>query len=175
MIEIQPPMNARPSETHNRVQIFLAGTIDNGNSKDWQRELIEANAELDVVFYNPRRNEWDSTWVQSAKNQMFKEQVNWELDHLEEADLVIFNFEAGSKSPITIGELGLSLPKYNKTLIVCCPEGYERKGNIDIMCERHGVPVFEKIEELYPIIKYFAYKKKREITCRLTENDDYHM
>ena len=32
----------------------------------------------------------------------FEHQVNWELEHLEKADLIIMNILASSKSPITL-------------------------------------------------------------------------
>lgn len=37
----------------------------------------------------------------------FEHQVNWELEHLEKADLIIMNILASSKSPITLLEMGL--------------------------------------------------------------------
>lgn len=37
--------------------VFLAGTIDDGNSFNWQESLINRCQDLDVVFYNPRRNQ----------------------------------------------------------------------------------------------------------------------
>jgi hypothetical protein len=33
--------------------------------------------------YNPRRENWDSSLVQSIDDLKFKEQVVWELDNLE--------------------------------------------------------------------------------------------
>ena len=36
----------------------------------------------------------------------FEHQVNWELEHLEKADLIIMNILASSKSPITYWRWG---------------------------------------------------------------------
>ena len=32
-------------------------------------------------------------------------------------------------------------------MIVCCPEGFYRKGNVDIVCAKYNVPVFENFDE----------------------------
>ena len=40
--------------------VFLAGTIDEGNSIDWQTSLISQIADLDVTILNPRRKIWDN-------------------------------------------------------------------------------------------------------------------
>ena len=56
------------------------------------------------------------------------------------------NFDPSSKSPITLLELGL-FAKSSK-IIVCCPEGFWRKGNVDIVCERYGVKTVNTINEL---------------------------
>ena len=38
--------------------VFLAGTIDNGDSTNWQEELIDMCQYKDIIFFNPRRKEW---------------------------------------------------------------------------------------------------------------------
>ena len=48
--------------TRHRPSIFLAGTIDQGNSRDWQAELTRSLARLDVNVYNPRRPDWVRGW-----------------------------------------------------------------------------------------------------------------
>lgn len=37
-------------------------------------------------------------------------------------------------------------------VIVCCPEGFWRKGNVDIVCQRYGVKQVETIEQLISTI-----------------------
>lgn len=51
-----------------------------------------------------------------------------------------------TKAPITLLELGLFAT--SGKLVVCCPEGYFRKGNVDIVCRRHGIPQVETLEGL---------------------------
>lgn len=120
-------------------KVFLAGSIEMGKAVNWQTELVEAFKDReDVIFYNPRRDDWDSSWVQSEDNLQFNEQVNWELNALEDADIVVFYFDPATKSPITLMELGLMAgnPENARKCIVCCPEGFWRKGNVDVLCSK---------------------------------------
>jgi hypothetical protein len=134
-------------------KIFLAGSIDMGSAPNWQEQVVErlkqATPALTVIAYNPRRNDWDSSWEQSVNNPQFLEQVTWELDHIDASDIVFFYFAPGSHSPITLLELGLCLGKgrRNHDMIVVCPEGYERKGNVDITCALNYVEVFDNMDE----------------------------
>jgi Nucleoside 2-deoxyribosyltransferase like len=77
-----------PIPDTTRPKIFLSGSIDNGAAEDWQTRLYNACSELDVVFLNPRRPDWDSTWEPVKTNPQFREQVTWELDGLDRADLI---------------------------------------------------------------------------------------
>ena len=132
----------------NRLSIFLAGTIDNGQSKDWQADIIEMLTILGVEadIYNPRRPDWDETVEQSFENPTFYQQVNWELDALEKADVIIVNILEDSKSPITLMEIGLHIN--SKKLLVCCPDKFYRSGNIQVVCDRYHIPLFNNIQEL---------------------------
>ncbi|KAF2177334.1 hypothetical protein K469DRAFT_809236 [Zopfia rhizophila CBS 207.26] len=52
----------------------------------------------------------------------------WELDYPDEADIIALYFQANTISPISLLELGA----YSKSrkIVVCCPEGFRRRGNI---------------------------------------------
>ncbi|MFF5380035.1 nucleoside 2-deoxyribosyltransferase domain-containing protein [Pedobacter suwonensis] len=132
------------------VSVFLAGTIDMGHSVDWQQKFIDqANEEEvldDVVVFNPRRKSWDHSWTQSIENIWFSGQVNWELDSMESADVILLFLEANSKSPISMMELGLFAD--SGKLMVCCKEGFWRKGNIDIVCKRKGIDQYDTFDKL---------------------------
>ncbi|MGQ7854968.1 nucleoside 2-deoxyribosyltransferase domain-containing protein [Pedobacter sp. WC2501] len=150
MRTILPPAILAPSN----VSIFLAGTIDMGHSIDWQQKFIDqANKEEtldDVVVFNPRRKSWDHTWTQRIENRQFSEQVNWELDAMENADVILLFLEANSKSPISMMELGLFAD--SGKLMVCCEEGFWRKGNIDIVCRRKGIDQYNTFDELSEVV-----------------------
>lgn len=134
---------------HNhRPKVFLAGSIDNGTAIDWQASLIlqmrEKNFDIDVL--NPRRKQWDSSWETTLDNSPFVEQVNWELAGLENATYKVFYFAPATLAPITLLELGL-YGAAGKS-IVCCPKGYWRKGNVDVVCQRYNIPQVQTLEEI---------------------------
>lgn len=136
-----------PSSTDEyKESIFLAGSIEMGTAANWQLCVQAALSDLDVVIYNPRRDDWDSTWEQSIHNDQFREQVEWELNKLDAATVIAMYFDPATKSPITLLELGLFAGKDN--LIVCCPQGYWRKGNVDIVCEKYAIFQVDSLEEL---------------------------
>lgn len=118
-----------------------------GTAEPWQAAVKDALRDEDVVFFNPRRDDWDSTIPQLADNPRFSEQVNWELDSLDGADIIVFYFDPNTKSPITLLELGL-YAESGKRVIVCCPAGFWRKGNVDIVCHRHQISTVGSVGEL---------------------------
>ena len=70
--------------------IFLAGSIDNGSAIDWQTSVTAALADTNYTVLNPRRPDWDDSWSQDASDRQFNQQVTWELDALDAADLILF-------------------------------------------------------------------------------------
>lgn len=139
-------------QDHPDFVVFLAGTIDMGDSVDWQAKLTEELKGEDIMILNPRRDDWDSSWEQSIRDENFVGQVDWELTGQEHADLVVFYFADGSKSPITMLELGLAVGQ-NKPAIVYCTDEFYRKGNVDVVCDRHGIPVAETWDEFVGFIR----------------------
>lgn len=131
--------------------IFLAGTIDMGNSLDWQQE-VELHFSNEIVdIYNPRRNGWDSSWKQKFDSPEFFQQVMWEKDALRKANIIIMNFLPDSQSPITLLEFGLWAS--SGKLLVCCPDKFWRSGNVQIECNDHDIPMFKTLDELLKTIK----------------------
>ena len=121
----------------DKPSLFLAGSIEMGAAENWQDRVAQAFGDTDLILLNPRRDNWDSTWEQRMSNPQFKEQVDWELDALEQVTGIIMYFDPNTKSPISLLELGLFANR-NK-LIVCCPDGFWRKGNVEIVCARFDI------------------------------------
>ena len=117
----------------SKFKIFLAGSIEMGKAEPWQDKLVKSFKNDDIMFLNPRRDDWDESWKQEIGNKQFREQVEWELQGMEDSDVIVMYFDPKTKSPITLMELGLHA-KETKPLIVCCPDGFWRKGNVDIVC-----------------------------------------
>lgn len=146
MIEIKAPDS---SSFDSFKKIFTAGSIEMGAAEPWQDELAKRLEGLKVIVFNPRRDDWDSSWVQDpTPGTQFHTQVSWELDHIEKSDLVVFYFDPKTQSPITLLELGHVLGK-SRYCIVCCPDGYFRKGNVVITCARNGIQVLNSKEEFF--------------------------
>ena len=141
--------NDIPLSEIDKPRIFLAGSIDMGSAVDWQTRVERALEGYDIVVMNPRRDDWDASWVQEIENDQFREQVEWELDSLEQADLIIYYFDPAGAAPITLLELGLFANE--GSAVICCPKGYWRKGNVDIVCKRYNIDQVDTVEEL---IKY---------------------
>ena len=118
------------------LAVFLAGSIEMGGAPPWQEEIEAAVAALPVTIWNPRREAWDASWRQSIDEPLFREQVEWELEAQERADLVAMYFAPETRAPVTLLELGL-FARSGK-LVVCCPEGYWRRGNVQVVCRRYG-------------------------------------
>lgn len=127
------------------LSVFLAGSIEMGAAVEWQAKVTDALGDLDIIVLNPRREAWDATWPQTIDFAPFREQVEWELEAQKIADLIVFYFAPATKAPITLLELGLGA---RRRAIVCCPEGYWRKGNVDIVCRRYGIAQVPTLEAL---------------------------
>lgn len=132
-------------------KVFLAGSIDMGKAVNWQEQVTQALVDLDVAILNPRRDDWDSSWVQDISNEQFNEQVTWELDMQDAADVIVMYFDPKGQAPITLLELGLYAE--SGKVIVCCPEGYWRRGNVQMVCDRYDLPLVGTIDEMINIAR----------------------
>lgn len=153
-IEIKPP---HPTNLDSKyVNVFLAGSIEMGAAENWQERVVEALADEPIRFLNPRRDDWDSSWTQSIDNPEFLRQVLWELNNLDGADIIVAYIDPKTLSPITLLEIGLHAR--GGKLIVYCPDGFWRKGNIDIVCKNYDIKQVDTFDEL---IKEINESKKR--------------
>jgi len=144
MKQIKPP-NLIPYDKMAHY-VFLAGSIEMGKAENWQERVARELEDSRWTLLNPRRDDWDSSWEQSIKNYQFVQQVSWELEAMERAKYILMYFDPNTKSPISLLELGLFAKPDglgNTTpskLIVVCPEGFWRKGNVDVVCARYNIP-----------------------------------
>ncbi len=133
--------------------LFLCGSIEMGKAEEWQERfynLLESkfkNSLNYITVLNPRRDDWDSSWEQSIENKEFKQQVEWEMQGIIDADFVVFYFDPNTKSPITLYELGL-VSRTLKRVYVVCPEGFYRKGNVDVICNFFKLKQYSSLEEV---------------------------
>jgi len=135
--------NTENREQEYKTAVFLAGSIEMGLAENWQGIVEKFLQNKPVTIFNPRRDDWDPSWKQEKNNPQFNQQVNWELDRLTQADIIFMYFEPNTKSPISLLELGAFA---YKNIMVCCPDGFWRKGNVEIFCERNGIPLYNNLE-----------------------------
>lgn len=137
----------------NDFKIFLAGTIDNGDSVNWQNEVIwlmkyknsgpdpdKDDSIGNIVVFNPRRENWNI----NATEKDVEKQILWEEDHLDEADLIVMVLADNSKSPISLLELGLYGPEGK--MIVFCTDKFYRFTNVRLTCEKFNIPLVQSVK-----------------------------
>jgi hypothetical protein len=139
----KPPQNIAFKDAHKKY-IFLAGSIEQGKAIDWQADITEFLNTLDIGVFNPRRDDWNSSWEQTYENPQFSQQVNWELNALDKADRILMYLVPETISPISLLELGLYAN--SKKMAVVCPTGYWRKGNVEIICANFDIPLFDNLD-----------------------------
>lgn len=143
-----------PAPLQDGFSVFLAGSIELGRAENWQTVLEQKLFGMNIIIFNPRRDIWDSSWIQSGDSPRFREQVEWELNALEQANLIAMYFAPNTKSPVSLLELGLFAR--SAKLVVCCPDGFWRKVNVDMVCERYGVKQVDSLEDLVTRVTQLA-------------------
>lgn len=127
--------------------IFLAGSIEMGKAEKWQDKMIQMAENDDLIFFNPRRNDWDNSWNTNRYKGNMKQQIDWELYGLQRADVIVMYFDKNTISPITLLELGLHAA--SRKVILCCPKDYHRKANVDAIAAHYQLESVDTLEELY--------------------------
>lgn len=147
----------KPNSTNqviDGISIFLAGTIDNGKSIDWQLEMEDILKDYNVTLLNPRRDNWN---LNSSRDEMIK-QINWEMDNLDKCDVIFMNILEESLSPITLLELGLYAN--SGKIIVSCHEEFWRKINVDVVCDRFNIPRYDNFDDAITKLKSILIKQR---------------
>ncbi|KAH9940862.1 uncharacterized protein BXZ73DRAFT_98695 [Epithele typhae] len=126
--------------------VFFAGSIEMGAAIDWQADLAKRVAHLPCTILNPRRLDWNNDWEQRDRDPQFREQVEWELDGLNTVDVISMYFALNTKSPISLLELGLYAA--SGRMVVACPDGFYRRGNVEVVCRRFGILLLDTFDQL---------------------------
>jgi hypothetical protein len=143
----KPPVTCK----FERPSVFLAGSIERSSSSNWRNDVIYALRHLPVAILNPRQDEWANDWIEDISDERFKQQVDWELLHLDKADIIALYLLPGAISPISLLEMGLHAREGK--LVVCCPTGFWKKGNVQVACQRYGIPLVEELDDLKELVK----------------------
>lgn len=134
--------------------LFLAGPTD----VPWREEftpLLEkvlrdnpvTRAISGITIFDPFQPAWDSTWKEDYDaDPRFRAQTDWELDHQEAATLVVVYFDERAKCPVTLVEFGLCAR--SGRAVVGCQAGFWKRGSVQAVCARLGVPLEDTLEGL---------------------------
>lgn len=128
-------------------RIFLAGSIEMGTADNWQKQVVKTMKPYRGLIFNPLRKDWDSSWEQSISCNPFVEQVQWEQQAIADAGIVFFYFQPGTQSPISLLEFGQVCFDESKYVVVCCPDGFWRKGNLEVVCDNESIPLYHNFED----------------------------
>ena len=125
------------------VGLFLAGGIT--NCPDWQQEMRELLKDLDIVIFNPRRKDFPIGDPDAAFDQ-----IKWEFEFLNRADMILFWFSRGSLNPIVLFEYGKWLMNTrNKTnykpIFVGIDLEYERKQDVELQTRFENIYICNRI------------------------------
>jgi hypothetical protein len=136
--------------------LFLAGGIS--GCPNWQDDMISLLDGVDVVLFNPRREDFDTSDASATVKQ-----IKWEHEYLEAANMILFWFPCETMCPITLYELGKWTRSDKKIFVGVHPE-YQRR--IDVIeqtsLERPDVVVVDSIESLaVQVITYLAGAKMK--------------
>lgn len=135
--------------------VFLSGSVA---GDDWRAALMKKLEDKEIIFLDPRSDDYDSL-KKTEQDPKFREQVMWEQDGMENANVIVMYFNRNSVASISLLEFGLFAR--SGRMIVRCPQGYKHKGYVDVLCERFGVQQVSTLEEIVDAIleQYSKYKK----------------
>lgn len=154
---IKPPssINMDDPDRDELLFVFLGGSIEMGSATLWQDEVCEKLSDIErLIILNPRRDSWDSSWMQDpTPGTPFHEQVSWELNGQDSADIIVYYFDGNTKSPITLLELGLYAANPDIQKIVYCPTDFWRYGNVKIVCDTYGIDIYEDREQFFDSLR----------------------
>lgn len=159
-IQVITPNSPSQNPLH-ATTIFLAGPTDVPWRADFLARLrqhlsekIPPNASdttaatpRGLTIYDPFQPDWDATWREDyAGDPRFRAQVDWELDRQDAAAAVAVFFDARSRAPVSLLELGLCAR--SGRALVACQHAFWKRGNVQAVCERYGVPLEDTLEGL---------------------------
>lgn len=104
------------------ISVFLACSLCKVNGRDWRQSMASALSSQAITIFDPSRPDWDASWPQDISFAPLREQIEWELDKQEAADIVAVYFGPEGQAPISMLELGLAVR--SGKVIVACSEHY---------------------------------------------------
>ena len=114
-----------------KKSLFLAGGIT--NCPNWQQELVQLLKDVDLIIFNPRRDNFPI----DDPNASY-EQIKWEYNKFQVCKQILFWFSRGSLNPIVLFEYGRwsymakKFWQYQIKIFVGIDTEYKRKQDVEI-------------------------------------------
>ncbi|WP_165748396.1 nucleoside 2-deoxyribosyltransferase domain-containing protein [Cellulophaga sp. Z1A5H] len=128
-----------PIKESDQRYIFLAGSMASNQSVNWRNQVVNSLPNS-YQFLDPTNEHHDT-----LNALQMKKHVEWELDAMAMADIVLLNFLPNALSPISLVELGLYAS--SKKLYVVCPKAFYKSSYVVTLCERYHTPTFKTLQE----------------------------
>lgn len=152
-VQIITPNDTDQNPRYPTTSVFLAGPTE----IPWRtsflatlRSLTEEVPHPNITVYDPFQHRWDGSWREDLADDRFRAQVEWELERQESATIVALFFHGDSKAPLSLLELGLSAR--SGKAVVGCDEAYWKRGYVQAVCRRYGVPLADDLDGLVTLV-----------------------
>lgn len=139
----------RDDDFTKRPRVFLAGCANT----DWRKDFVKYFEDYEVVFLDPKRDNWDE-----LDSHIISKQIEWEYKHLKNADIIIYWFTGGGVCPITLLEYGMWGLSKGTPIIVGVVKEYEKRNDI-IKQTKLARPDVRIVNDLYEL----SYETKSKL------------
>ncbi|TGO65756.1 hypothetical protein BCON_0001g00720 [Botryotinia convoluta] len=150
------------NKDESRWQVILTDRLlarSRSTSTDNKNATNEPNSFAPVTIIDPYNPAWDSTWREDPSDERFVTQVNFELEGLELADIVVVGLIGADVRAGKIGaggaalvELGTVLKGKGRKVVVCVEKGFWKEGYVKVLCERFGVQCLDSLSMVETIV-----------------------
>lgn len=147
VFQVITPNDLEQQPLYPTRSIFLAGPTEIPWRAGFIAALRQRLTATNTTIFDPFQPKWDSTWKEDVdRDPRFAAQVAWELTAQDRATAVAVFFHADSKAPVSLLELGLCA-RSGKAVVGCEP-GYWKRGNVQAVCRRYGLPLADSLNGL---------------------------
>jgi len=123
-----------------KPSLFLAGSMDIKGQTNWRERATEQFQAYYHIFDPTHTNHSNLNDTEMSKH------IKWEWEALNRSDLILLNFTAQAKSPMSLLELGMYIS--SGKIVVVCPKEFYQAHYINTLCTEHKVPIFESIDDI---------------------------
>ena len=115
--------------------IYLGGTIHSKNN--WQKDVVNHFRDQGYDVYNPVKR-WGKDIVQAELDKF----IEWQLDALEKADIIVLNIDEHSRSFTRLFEFGLYANLPSKKMTVYCSPKSPIFTHVRVTCKKYNVEFY---------------------------------